>query len=206
MIFAVEVCRARSLQYGKAPPHAIKATLTAANAGLDSAGSPPAVSTAPRVALARCSLCSLWGCFSWCSFLLVVVPSLFGSSSAGVPVSGPLGSSSAVLLPPLVSCGVFGPPVLGGVLLPPRLVRSSLALPSLFSPCAGLLPVRPSLSSPVLAGVSVLSLAAPALPLRLASVFVVLVVFACRPPVFVVLPSLSSVFRAVFFFANRNRA
>lgn len=203
MIFALVACRARSLQYGRAPPHAIKATLRRLNAGLDSAGTPPATATAPRVALAHFSL---WGCFSWCFSRLVVVPSLFGSSSVGVPASGPLGSSFAVLLPPLVSCGVSGPPVLGGVLLPPLLVRSSLALPSLFSPCVGLRPVRAFSSSPVLAGVLVLSLAAPALPLRLASVFAFLVVFACRPLVFAVLPSLFSVFRAVFFFANRNRA
>lgn len=114
MIFALEACRARSLQYGRAPPRAIKATLTAANAGLDSAGSPPAVSTAPRVALARCSFFSLWGCFLCC--LLLSAPVLFpsGSSSVG-PGSAPLSSAAPRPVPVLpASCGGSAPPVLGG--------------------------------------------------------------------------------------------
>lgn len=45
--------RARSSQYSREPPRAVKATLKAAKAGLDNAGTPPAVATAPRVALAH---------------------------------------------------------------------------------------------------------------------------------------------------------
>lgn len=156
------ICRARSLQYSREPPRAIKpanAPLRGClTARLDSAG--PPLQFRPRRALRWLvvSLVSLWGCFLCCLLLLAPVRSPFASSSA-VPASARRSSAGALPAPlALASCGVSAPLVVGGSLaVPSRSPRSCLGsagAASLGSACVGSLAVRAS--SPSCAPVPVL--------------------------------------------------